>query len=129
VNEFWMGLLNQGLTILLQAAVLILLYLFRQIGQKITAYYESHTTMRQRQLLALLGREAFAFAETVYKSLDGDAKLNEALRYLLSKAEQHGLSISMKDARAVIEQAWLEDRRLSGRPLPSKGTVINYEER
>ncbi|GIM47148.1 hypothetical protein DNHGIG_26970 [Collibacillus ludicampi] len=119
VNSFWIEILNQGLNILLQASVLVLLYLFRQLVQKISAYYESHTSLRQRELLTMLGHEAFTFAETVYRNMDRDAKLNEALRYLLSKAEQHGLSISMKDARAVIEKDWLEDRRRSGIPLPS----------
>jgi hypothetical protein len=127
VNSFWIEILNQGLNILLQASVLVLLYLFRQIAQKISAYYESHTTLRQRELLTQLGREAFTFAETVYRSMDGEAKLNEALRYLLSKAEQHGLSISMKDARALIEQAWLEDKRRSGMPLPSGRNDIHFE--
>ncbi|HOV79346.1 MAG TPA: phage holin, LLH family [Bacillota bacterium] len=81
------------------------------LKKKAEAYFEARTTTEQRQILALLGKEAFSFAETVYKELKGPEKLAEAVKYLLDKAEAAGIKVTVEEARAVVEAAWLEDKR------------------
>nr|WP_315990772.1 phage holin, LLH family [Desulforamulus aquiferis] len=64
----------------------------------------------QRATLAILGREAFAFAETVFRELPGPEKLAEAVKYLEDKAIKLGIQVTLDEARASIEKAWLEDK-------------------
>lgn len=103
---------DQGIGLLLQIAVLGGLYLLAKLRTRFKTMLDSQTTYQQRQLLAQLGREAFAYAETVYRDHDGPAKLNQATRYLLDRCETCGLEeIPVQDARALIESAWLEQNR------------------
>lgn len=113
MHALWVALLQQGTTILVQMAILVVLFLLRTLKAHLQTYVVAHTTTQQRQLLAQLGQEAFSYAETVYQGLDGPAKLNEATKYLLDKANTTGLGqVQLQDARAVIESAWLADQRL-----------------
>ncbi|TEB13346.1 phage holin [Pelotomaculum propionicicum] len=81
------------------------------LKQKAEAYFEAKTTSEQRSVLALLGKEAFSFAETVYKELDGPAKLARAVEYVEQKAQEAGITVAAEEIRAVVEAAWLEDKR------------------
>jgi hypothetical protein len=113
-DQLW-TLLHQGSGILVQLAVVVALVLLRKFKDQIQSYYLSHNTTQQRQLLAQLGQEAFAYAETVYRDMDGPAKLNEATKYLLDKSQSLGLGeVPMTDVRAVIESAWLQNKSLLG---------------
>lgn len=112
MNEVWMAWTQNGMAILLQLVVIIGLFLLRKLKGRMEAFYDAHTTTQQRALLGQIGREAFAFAETVYREYDGPAKMNEAIKYLLDAGSKLGLQeISLTDARAVIESAWLNDKR------------------
>ena len=114
----WLDLTHQGVGILLQLAILAGMFLLRKFKQSAQTFYESNTTIQQRQLLSQLGREAFVYAETVYAQMDGPAKLNEAIKYLYDRCDTCGIeNLHMQEARAVVESAWLEDRRLTGRPV------------
>ena len=113
-----LDMLLSGSGILMQVLVVIALIVWLKVKGPLQAYYQAHTTAQERQLLALLGREAFAYAETVFAHYDGPAKRNEALKYLLDKAKSFNLStVDMQDLRAVIESAWLDDRRQTGLPV------------
>ncbi|MGZ4031191.1 MAG: phage holin, LLH family [Tumebacillaceae bacterium] len=115
MSDQLMSLLQQGSGILVQLAVVAVLVLLRSFKNHLQSYYLSHTTTQQRQLLAQLGQEAFAFAETVYREMDGPAKLNEATKYLLDKSQSLGLGeLPMNDVRAVIESAWLQNKSMLG---------------
>lgn len=112
------GVMQQVLMMLVQLAALGLIAILLYLKQKITTYIDAHTTLKQRQVLEQLGREAFSFAETVYPSLDGPAKLNEATKYMISALSNHNMNqVPMTDMRAAIENAWLHDRRASGVPV------------
>lgn len=111
-------LLQQGLVILLQIGLLAVVAGLLWIRKQLTMYIQSHTTVQERAFLERVGKEAFTYAETVFGALDGPAKLNEATKYMLDVLNQHGMNnVPMKDIRAIIEQAWLEDRRKSGKPV------------
>lgn len=110
--------LQQGLSVLLQILLLAIVAGLLWIRKQLTAYIQSHTTVQERAFLERIGREAYTYAETVFGALDGPAKLNEATKYMLDVLAQYGIkNVPMKDIRAMIEQAWLEDRRKSGRPV------------
>ncbi len=112
MTEQILSMLKDGASILLEVAILAGLLLFRDIKQRIQQYYDTHTTLQQRNLLAQLGREAFSYAETVYAREDGPSKMNEAIKYMLDKCASCGMKdVEVKDLRAVIESAWLQDRR------------------
>ncbi|PWK13898.1 phage holin, LLH family [Tumebacillus permanentifrigoris] len=112
MTDSWMSLVQQGTTVLVQIAVLVVIILVRTVKKRLETYYTSHTTVQQRQLLSQFGREAFAYAETVYRDYDGPAKMNEAIKYLLDTGESAGMKdIPLTSARAVIESAWLDDKR------------------
>lgn len=90
--------------------VLVKMWL-ESLKKKAEAYYEARTTTEQRTTLALLGKEAFSFAETVYRELKGPDKLAEATKYLEKKAAVVGIKVTFEEARAAVEAAWLEDKR------------------
>ena len=128
MTEQLMSYLQDGGGILLQIAALVGLYLLRRAYVYVQGYVDSRSTTEKRTLLAQLGKEAFAYAETVHRDYDGPAKLNEAVKYLLERCEGSGLGeVSMKDMRAVIESAWLEDRRQAGLPLDTAPTYSSEQ--
>ncbi|TEB13910.1 hypothetical protein Psfp_03326 [Pelotomaculum sp. FP] len=91
-----------------------------------SGYFEARTTTEQRQVLALLGKEAFSFAETVYKELKDPDKLAEAVKYLEQKAAVVGIKVTFEEARAVVEAAWLEDKRKE-LPVIEVGTIESVD--
>lgn len=107
--------LNQYATEILLAAIGVLVVLAKawlnKLKQKAEAYLESKTTTEQLKTLALLGKEAFSFAETAYKELGGADKLEQAKKYLEEKAAAVGIKLTAEEVKAVIEAAWLEDKR------------------
>ena len=90
-------------------AVLVRIWL-DGLRKKAEAYYEARTTAEQRQILALLGKEAFSFAETVYRELDGPGKLERAVEYVKLKAAAAGIYVAAEEIRAVVEAAWLDKK-------------------
>ncbi len=107
--------INQYVTQVLLAALALLTVLIKLwlegLKKKAEAYYEARTTAEQRQTLALLGKEAFSFAETVYLELDGPGKLERAIEYVALKAAAAGIHVPAEEIRAVVEAAWLVDKR------------------
>jgi LL-H family phage holin len=102
------GLLNSALLIVLQIALLAALWLLHRWKVQAEEYYLKHSTKQQREWLALVGNEAFHYAEQVFASHDGPAKLNEAVKYVLDRAAAHGVHITYPEVRAVVEKAWAE---------------------
>lgn len=117
MNQIVMDLLHNGLSLLLQVVLLGALAGLIWVRKELKQYIVAHTTLREREFLAQVGKAAFSYAETAHGSLDGPGKLNEALKYMLKVLEDHGMQdVSMETMRAAIEAAWLEDRRASGQP-------------
>lgn len=110
--------LTQGLTIVIQIAALIVFYGLYLARQKFVEYLNAHLDAKQRELLHLLAREAYAFAETSYRELKGHEKLAHALDYLETQAKARGIPFEAEQAKAAIEQAWLE---IEGLPKRLKG--------
>ena len=98
------------LTVIGILAVYVRVWL-NDLKKKAEAYYQARTTAAQRSTLEMLGKEAFAFAETVYRDTKGQDKLAEAVKYLEDKARKLGIFITFEEARAAVEKAWLEDKR------------------
>ncbi|GAX88777.1 phage holin, LLH family [Effusibacillus lacus] len=68
----------------------------------------THLNARQQEMLELLAREAYAFAETAYTQLKGHEKLSHALDYLEAQARLKGIPFDAARAKIAIEKAWLE---------------------
>lgn len=103
--------LHELLLVGLETLLVLLLHLFRRWRGYALQYYTAKTTATQREWLRLVGMEAFHYAERVYALLDGPAKLNEAVKYVLVRAEAHGMDVTYPEIRAVIEKAWSDTVR------------------
>ena len=82
-----------------------------ELKAKATTYFEQRTNAEQRKLLALLGKEAFSFAETVYRELKGAQKMEAAIGYLEERAKTLGVNVTADEVRAAIEAAWMEKEK------------------
>lgn len=111
MNELLAQYLNELILAALGVLAVLIKSWLNQLKNKAEAYFEQRTTAEQRKILMLLGKEAFSFSETVYKELKGPDKLAEAVKYLEDKAARLGIPVTFEEARAVIESAWLEDKK------------------
>jgi hypothetical protein len=100
--------LHELLLVGLETALLLLIRLFQHWKGYALHYYTAKTTATQREWLRLVGVEAFHYAERAFVLLDGPAKLNEAVKYVLDRAEPLGIEVTYQEIRAVIEKAWSE---------------------
>jgi len=103
--------------IVISILVLLVKAWLTELKKKAEAYLESKTTAEQRQTLALLGKEAFSFAETVFRGFDGQKKLDAAIEYVEQKAAALGINVPAEEVRAAVEAAWLEDKRKEFAPV------------
>jgi len=128
--EQLLGMIGDGTGIVLQIVLLVGVLVLRAFKEPLMKAITTHTTAKQREVLTQLGREAFAFAETVHAGLDGPAKMNEAVKFMLERCDGCGLhDVDMRDVQAVIESAWLQDRRQSGQPVVPRATSSLAEQR
>lgn len=100
--------LSQGLSIILQIAALVLFYGLVMLKKKVEEYFSAHLNAKQLELLHTIGREAYAFAETTYRELNGAEKMSAALDYFERRAREKGIPFDAAQAKQAIEQAWLE---------------------
>jgi hypothetical protein len=100
--------LVQGLTILLQIAALFFFYGLMMLKKKAEEYFAAHLDAKQLELLHTIGREAYAFAETTYRELNGAEKLSAAMDFFEKRAREKGIPFDAESARLAIEKAWLE---------------------
>lgn len=108
MKELLTPYISEGLTILVQIAALAVFYGLAILKRKTEAYIAAHTDAKQAELLHLLAREAYAFAETAYRDLAGHEKLSHALDYLEQQAKAKGIPFDADAAKTAIEKAWLE---------------------
>lgn len=108
MRDILMPYISEGLTILIQIAVLALFYGLYLLRDRVKQYISAHLDAKQAEMVSLLGKEAYAFAETVYSELQGPDKLSHALDYFEQQAKSRGIPFDATAARAAIEKAWLE---------------------
>ncbi|KEO83050.1 phage holin, LLH family [Tumebacillus flagellatus] len=99
---------HDALLLLLQIAVFVAIGLLQKWKAQAVEYYTKHSTTQQREWLRMVGNEAFHYAERVFATFDGPGKLNEAVKYVLDRADFHGIHVTYPEVRAVIEKAWSE---------------------
>lgn len=126
--ETFMQLLNQLLPDLLYLLAFLIIYAARACLKdflpRVYAWIDTHTTAQQRKMIADLGHEAFAYAETVFRDKNGADKLKEALKYFNSHMDKYGLSnLTWYMIRAAIERAWLADKRGELLPIIEVGEI------
>ncbi len=80
----------------------------KQVQTKVDKWLEARTIAAQRETIHKVAGEAFALAQTAFKDLGGDAKLQEALSYALKQLGSRGISVSAQEVQAAIEKAYLE---------------------
>jgi len=98
----------EALLITLQLVLIVGLIWMRRWKMRAFEYYETKSTAIQREWLRLVGVEAYYYAERTYHNYDGPAKLNEAIKYVLDRAEGQGLIVTYPEVRAVVERACSE---------------------
>ncbi|ASS74461.1 hypothetical protein CIG75_05290 [Tumebacillus algifaecis] len=92
----------------LELGLFVLLVVLYRWKLKALGYYRTTMSVRQREWLNLIGREAFHYAERAFTHYDGPAKLNEAVKYVLERSDQQGVEVTYPEIRAVIEKAKAE---------------------
>ncbi|WP_426452035.1 phage holin, LLH family [Paenibacillus sp. S-38] len=92
----------------LTIAALLALAGLRQVKKKALELYKAQTTNEQREALKKVGTEAFAHAETLFKGMGGEAKLDAAYEYASKKLAQLGINLSGDEIKASIHKAWLD---------------------
>jgi len=98
-------------TALIGAVFAFLSYEAKQIKPKLQAWLDARTTASQREALHRIGQEAFAFAETTWKTLDGNAKLDKALTYATRRLKEVGIEMSPEEIEAAVHDAWLKGQQ------------------
>lgn len=89
-------------------AVVVLLAVFGIMKLKVKSAIDSIKDKNQRELFHKIANEAFAYAETVYKSETSRNKLNQAFMYASNKLGDLGISVTTEEITAAIEKACLE---------------------
>lgn len=87
-------------TVILRAVALL--------QQKAIIWFDTKLSVSQRELLHKIALEGFAFAQTVYKDLGGEEKLQQALIYSSDQLASKGIKVSTDEIRAAIEDAYLK---------------------
>lgn len=80
---------------------------------KANEWLEARTTAAQRETIHKVAGEAFALAQTAFKDLGGEAKLQEALSYALKQLGSRDISVSAQEVQAAIEKAYLDYKKKS----------------
>ncbi|WP_342436699.1 phage holin, LLH family [Paenibacillus sp. FSL L8-0436] len=78
---------------------------------KAVSYLDSKLDATQWELLHKVAGEAYAYAETVYKSAEGQAKLEQALDYATEQLSRNGIEVTPAEIRAAIEQVYLKYKK------------------
>lgn len=100
--------LDQIVQALLGLLVLMVMAGLNQVKRKATNWLETRTTESQRQLLLTVGREAFTHAETVFKGMGAQQKLDGALDYASQRLTGLGIEVTPAEMRAAVHSAWLD---------------------
>lgn len=84
---------------------------------KADSWFDAKLSVSQRELLHKIASEGFAYAQTVYKELGGEEKLQQALVYASDQLEARGIKVAPEEIRAAVEKAY----------LAYKATVLNKQ--
>ncbi|OME62311.1 hypothetical protein BSK59_02235 [Paenibacillus odorifer] len=87
-------------TVILRAVALL--------QHKANSWFDAKLSVSQRELLHKIASEGFAFAQTVYKDLGGEEKLQQALLYSSDQLAAKGIKVSTEEIRAAVEDAYLK---------------------
>lgn len=75
---------------------------------KADAWFDAKLNVQQREMLHKIATEGFAYAQTVYKELGGEEKLQQALAYVSDQLATKGIKVSSDEVRAAVEDAYLK---------------------
>lgn len=113
-------LLPSILSIILMIAVYYIQSLITTWRPRIEAYIDAHVNARTQEIIRVLGQEAYAYAQTVYKKDNGADKLKAALSFFHSNMSKYGLTSLTPDViRAAIEKAYLDAGSCPTEPIIS----------
>lgn len=93
---------------LLPVFLLYLVGVLQLARKKAEAWLVANTNDKQREILQKIGQEAFAHAETIFKGMGGQKKLDEAYGYAVQKLLGLGVVMTQEEIQAAIHKAWLE---------------------
>lgn len=100
--------LNAIVTAIIGVLASMVIIGLKTMQSKADEWLEARTTAAQRETIHKVAGEAFALAQTAFKDLGGQAKLEEALSYALKQLGKRGISVSAQEVQAAIEKAYLD---------------------
>ena len=75
---------------------------------KADSWFDARLSVQQRDLLHKIATEGFAYAQTVFRDMEGEAKLSQALEYTAVELDKRGITIAPEAIRAAVEDAYLK---------------------
>jgi hypothetical protein len=100
--------LSDVVEILLSIVLILITGALVELRRRTLKWIESRTNKEQRELLHRLAEEAFSFAETAYKELDGPRKYDQAVYYFSNRLQDYGIELSGSEIKSAIEKVVLE---------------------
>lgn len=105
MQTVWISILHQVILVLVQLLVFGLLVWVHRYMPILRKWMEQNLNEKERKVLAMIGKEAFVFAEQAFRDLHGQGKLDQAMKYALSIIDKKGLSYTEDEVRSAIENA------------------------
>ncbi|NUU58982.1 phage holin, LLH family [Paenibacillus agri] len=78
------------------------------LKSRLQAWLDGKLSIQQREMLHKIATEGFAYAQTVFKNLGGEEKLQEALKYAEEQLQKKNIKVSTLEIRAAVEDAYLK---------------------
>lgn len=77
---------------------------------KLSRLLDSKDIESKQATLTVIGKEAFAMAETSFQGTGGESKLQEATNYANKKLDNIGIKVPAEEIQASINTAWIENK-------------------
>lgn len=88
--------------------VSVVLCMLAYLQKRVIAYFNSKTSVNQREMIYKYASEAFAIAENAFKTSEGKAKLNFAYSYTSDLLAKANIKITDDEIKAAIEKSVLD---------------------
>lgn len=93
---------------LISIATTVILGLLTILQKRINLWLASKTSVSDMELIHKVSAEAFALAESAFKTVTSQAKFNQAFNYASDRLAKAGIKVTGEEIKAAIEKAVLE---------------------
>lgn len=95
------SLVESGTGLMVRLSVMACVLLAVVVCRQTTRWLRQHSTAAERAVLRQLGREAAVYVQAEFRHMPVEARLEEAVRYVLRTAKALGMQASSPEIRAM----------------------------